>query len=442
MRVKINLKHNIALRIILISVLLWFVVLIITFKVIEKKTYAFLDESLKETAERILPLAIIDIENRNRENIDIELVPLPLTDDNLSYQIQNKFGQILVRSHRSPMNNQKMLKEGFSDKEGMRVFGSSTENGDYLIYVFEPIAHREEIINEIYLVLLWPLILLIPLIYWSVYQGLSNFSETIQKYSQEISKLSIQDLKPIAIKNLPREIAEVGNAVNYLITRLRSILEKEKNFSENIAHEFRTPISVAKAQLEVARIGLKNDEVLVRLIKLNSSLDALENLVNKFLQLTRAETNQIQNLYPINIELVTRHTIETLKIKNKRYYNISILSPIEECLGDEEVLGIILLNLLENANQHSDKETPINVVIGPNRTITIQNEHPTLTAEQIAKMLTRYERGSRKFGLGIGLSITQMLAEQINATMEINSPIQGKTSGVEVAITLSKNNLV
>ena len=164
----ISLQRQVSLRLIPILLILWICTGGIILKLVSDKTYELLDSSLKETAERILPLALLDIEQRAKINDEIELVPLPLNDENLSYQIQNKFGKTLLRSHKSPLENLGKLSQGFSQNYGMRIFGSSSEDGAYDIYVFEPMAHRQETLYSILFYFLIPFLLIVPISYIAI----------------------------------------------------------------------------------------------------------------------------------------------------------------------------------------------------------------------------------------------------------------------------------
>lgn len=430
-----SLQKQVAIRIIPTLLIFWIFIGLVVTKLITDKTYELLDSSLKETAERILPLALIDIEERSRINADIELVPLPLNDEVLSYQIQNKDGKIVLRSHRSPMDRILTLTEGFNNYQKMRVFTTSTENGLYKIHVFEPISHRSSTLVPILLYFLIPFLLIIPVTFWFIKNTLKFLPKKLNEYNSRLLDINQGTLDPIPLDSLPEELRGIGRSVNILIHRLKGIITTEKNFSENVAHELRTPIAVASAQLDVLKLSLHGDEELTRLSKAKISIQKLEHLITKFLQISRAEFLSSNNFTDISVVKITQHVIDQLKLTNTRSYNIQINEHCDQVRMNAEVLGIIMTNLLENANKYSIHNTQINVILGPGSQIRIQNESPLLSKDTLETIMTRYQRNSLlNNGFGLGLSIVQMLVEKNNGKFELFSPIPNRNDGVEARI--------
>lgn len=431
-----SIQHQVAYRLIPTLLILWLLLGGITAKLVSEKTYDLLDSSLIETAERILPLALLDIQQRAKINADIELVPLPLNDENLSYQIHNQANKILLRSHKSPLDHLENLPQGFSEQHGMRIYGSSTEDGSYKIYVFEPISHRQETLHSLLLYFLVPFLLIVPISYVAIKQALLFLPNRLKEYSEELSAVTEGNLKPITLDQLPLELLGVGKSVNTLIYRLNEMLTSERSFSENIAHELRTPIAVAMAQLEVLNFNNNVTSSENRILKIKNSLINIELMINRFLQIARAESGFSHNHSQTSLIEISKLVVDQLKTKSDREYKINVIEPTQTVLIDPDALGIILMNLLENAHQYAPADTTIEIVVGSGAQLQIRNEHPKLDSSKLTQIMNRYQRGTQKgLGLGIGLSIVKLLVEQANGMLSFESPIPGKTDGVQVTVT-------
>ena len=75
--------------------------------------------------------------------------------------------------------------------------------------------------------------------------------DRLKQYSDQLSHITQSELHTIEPNKLPAELIGIGYSVNTLIDRLNEMLKNERAFSENVAHELRTPIAIALAQLEV-----------------------------------------------------------------------------------------------------------------------------------------------------------------------------------------------
>jgi two-component system OmpR family sensor kinase len=430
-----SIQKQIALRLIPTLLILWVVSGGIILQLISSKTSDLLDSSLRETAERILPIALLDIEERAQINADIELVPLPISDENLSYQIQNRSNQVLLRSHKSPLDHIDNIAQGFSEQQGMRIYGSSTEDGSYKIYVFEPISHRKSTLYSLLTYFLIPFFLIIPISYGAIKKALRFLPDRLREYSNQLTSLTQGELHKIEPNKLPNELIEIGHSVNALIDRLNEILKNERAFSENVAHELRTPIAIAMAQLEVIMLDLDDQRSISRFNKIKTSLNNLNLMINKFLQIARAESGLSEDKTNVSLEEITRHIVDQLKSKSERNYQIISIEPIKSVLINPDALGIILMNLLENAHQYADKNTSIDILIGPNAQIRIQNQCEIIGQDEMPTIMERYQRGAQKGnGLGIGLSIVNLLLKHSNGNLLLQSPIPNQTYGVEATI--------
>jgi two-component system OmpR family sensor kinase len=140
------------------------------------------DGSLRETAERILPLALDGFRDEmDDQHGEHDAHEIPLYSDSGSeyivYQMRLPTGELLLRSHDAPSTPfAAPLVPGFADSGPWRIYTLASPRLDVFIQVAEATAHRTQSLLGSVLALVWPIALLIPLsalgIYFAVRRGL------------------------------------------------------------------------------------------------------------------------------------------------------------------------------------------------------------------------------------------------------------------------------
>lgn len=105
---------------------------------------------------------------------------------------------------------------------------------------------------------------------------------------------------------------------------------------------------------------------------------------------------------------------------------------------DPDTVGILCRNLIDNALQHGDQASPVDVALSPGGELSVANGGPLVSAERLAALTGRFERnGSVGRGSGIGLSIVTTIADRIGSRLELRSPRPGADGGFEARIAIN-----
>ncbi len=251
-----TLAAQLGVQIALSLVLVWLLATVVALWVLVKELNSTYDQSLKETAQRVLPLAISDYRLNQFGLLDLRpelsllgtlnlsVGPRILGDqpEYLMYQLRDFKGRILVRSNNAPMTPMlDSLQTGFTHGKNLSIFTASSIDGRYHLQVAESVDHRYGALFDTALLFLLVFIIALPLSVLLVYIAVKRRLVPVQQFAENMATRSGSNLEPMIQNELPEDFLEVQKATNALLDRLRTALLAEREFAANSAHELRTP---------------------------------------------------------------------------------------------------------------------------------------------------------------------------------------------------------
>ena len=430
----------------LAAVVLWLLSALLAANTLRSRLNDAFDGGLKETAERILSLAADSLRDDSSEpHGHHDAHEIPLLDQGggeyIVYQVRAAGGAILLRSHDAPSAAFDVpLTQGFADSGPWRVYTVGSPDGLVFTQVAETNAHRSETLWSSVLALLWPIGLLVPLSAIGIYLAVRSGLRPVRLFSEQISKRHAANLSPVSDQGLPVELRSIASAVNELIGRIGSALEAERSFAANSAHELRTPIAASLAQTQRLIAELDDGAGKDRALQVESSLLRLRHLSEKLLQLSRAEAGLGAALSPVDLLPALQLVVEDFaRAMPEHRLQLSVADGVDLRVPmDIDAFGIVLRNLLENAQFYGEADEPIRVeVVGGS--IEISNGGPAVAQDKLARLTDRFVRGSqKKQGSGLGLAIAESLMRQAGGGLELVSPAVGRADGFTARIVLPK----
>lgn len=147
--------------------LLWAVAAAVTAHKLRHEMNEVFDSALEETAQRILPLAVLDIIGRDHDGDDDaeqSVATLRRHDEYFTYVVRDSEGKVLLRSHNADLAVfPPFAGTGFADTSTHQIYFDAALRGTVTIAVAEPLVHRRAVAEEVLLGLALPLGLVIPL---------------------------------------------------------------------------------------------------------------------------------------------------------------------------------------------------------------------------------------------------------------------------------------
>lgn len=450
MRRASTLAARLGTRIALSLLVVWVLATLISLWVLMRELNASYDKTLQETAQRLLPLAISDYRLHQvgildirpdlslLQNVDLGLTHRILSDqpEYLLYQLRDWRGKVLLRSHNAPMSPMlERIQPGFSKVDNFRLYTASTVDNRFHIQIAESAKHRYGALVDSLVLFLLVFLLALPVSVLIVYTAVKRQLIPISSFTKAIAKRHGHNLEPIDQMGLPDDFLDVQLATNELLERLRAALSSEREFAANAAHELRTPLAVASVQLQRLRQELSGTlDQSERLDSVSQSLKRLTRLVDKLLQLARAESAALYSGTPTDVGVVAQMVARELDPQSER---IEILAPSRLNLQmDPDALAVILSNLLENGLKYAPSTSPVILRIDTKAIVTVENLAPNLNSESLENLEKRFVRGptANKPGTGLGLAIVSTFCQQLD--IKKNLSLVGQGRGQRLCITL------
>lgn len=151
------------------------------------------------------------------------------------------------------------------------------------------------------------------------------------------------------------------------ITELRHLETIRKDFVANVSHELRTPLTSIKGYVEALLDGAKDDPAMLSnfLDIILKQSDRLNLIIADLLELSRIESGQILlREEPIDLRLVLDRAVSTIKpLAEKKGHQlvVHLEESLPSLMGDEDRLGQIMTNLLDNAVKYTPPSGTITV---------------------------------------------------------------------------------
>ncbi|WP_263771430.1 heavy metal sensor histidine kinase [Propionivibrio soli] len=236
----------------------------------------------------------------------------------------------------------------------------------------------------------------------------------------------------IAEESVPAELADLARTLNDMLSRLEASFRRLSDFSSDLAHEFRTPVSNLLTQTQVMLSRPRSvDEYRDVLASNVEEFERLSRMIADMLFIAKADEGQI---VPTREALCLAGLVDELA----EFHRLAAEDKGVElaCSGDGVALGDSLMlrraisNLLSNAIRHTPPGGRVSVTVrspgGRRVTVDIANTGETIPPEHLPRLFDRFYRADpARSGdggqSGLGLAIVKSIAEAHGGSVSVVS---------------------
>jgi two-component system sensor histidine kinase QseC len=378
---------------------------------------------------------------------ELELPELPESHKyqrRLLFQVFDEHDRMVLRSAGAPHAPLAQSLHGFDhqDYDGARwrLYGVADREHDVRVVVAERADVRSELATHIAAGVLKPLVYAVPLVALLVWLGVTRGLSPLARLARAVEQRAPGTLAPVDAPDAPLEVAPLVGALNRLLARVGVALEKERRFTDDAAHELRTPLAAIRTQAQVALAARDDGERARALAQVVRGADRAARLAEQLLVLARLDPEGAErpsarvDLRQIAAEAVGQLAPAALA----KSIDIAVEDDgPAEVSGDPALLAALARNLVDNAVRYTPAGGRVQVrapVEDGGAVFEVADSGPGIPAAERERVQERFYRvlGTGEEGSGLGLSIVRRIADLHGARLVLEDGAGG--AGLRVRV--------
>ncbi|TMQ75566.1 Heavy metal sensor histidine kinase [Candidatus Accumulibacter phosphatis] len=290
-----------------------------------------------------------------------------------------------------------------------------------IVAVATDISHHEHFMSS-FRMTLWSFVVLAALLtgflgWLAVRRGLAP----LQAIRQEAAGITAHRLHSrLSADAVPVELADLVEALNEMLARLEDSFRRLSDFSSDIAHELRTPVTNLLTQTQVTLSKARTSNEYCDVLASNAEeFERLARMIADMLFLAKSDNDLvIPNKEPLNLIDEVKGLFEFYEALAEEKSIVLTCSGSGFVSGDRLMLRRAISNLLSNALRHTPAGGRIVVRVDDTGDsvvkLSVENAGETIPLEHLPRLFDRFYRvdSSRQRlseGSGLGLSITRSI---------------------------------
>ncbi|QQV77369.1 sensor histidine kinase N-terminal domain-containing protein [Sphingomonas aliaeris] len=238
------------------------------------------------------------------------------------------------------------------------------------------------------------------------------------------------DLSPIDAGPLPFELRPLADAFDRLLAQLDTATAGTRRFTADASHQMRTPLSVLKVQIELARRGSHE-----ALDEIATAVARLERLLVQLLALARAEEAGVSpplervDLREVAVRVISRRIGEAIAAGVE--LQLDAPDTAVSVTGHRTLLVEILSNLIDNGIRYNRRGGAVTVAMGHQDGATIlsvRDDGPGIAVGDRERVFDRFVRLRPADGIdgsGLGFAVVRSAAVRMGATVSLDDASPG-----------------
>ena len=335
--------------------------------------------------------------------------------------------------------------EGFhtiQEKYEWRVFVLFLDNGEK-VAAAQRTSYRNTIAWNNARRTIYSLLLLIPvlsaMVFWVVHRSLGP----VIKLANEVDKKTQHDLTPLDTDEIPEEIKSLALSINQYLARILHVMEMQKRFIADAAHELRSPLTALSLQLQDIDQSTLPDDARERIMTMHSGMERTVNLLRQLLNLARSQSSEQPKASVFRTRDVIQTVLEELiPLSREKEIDIGFVgNENPELFASETDFYIVSRNLIDNAIKYTPDGGQIDISLNEEMhsvRLTVEDTGSGIPADRHDRVFDAFYRAEHHnvTGSGLGLAIVKSVLERINGTIQLGTP--GHGSGLKVTVQFLK----
>lgn len=316
-----------------------------------------------------------------------------------------------------------------------RIFWLDSPDRQRIVAVGQEREFRHDMALDMLMEQVLPWALLLPVLSGGLFWMLHKELRPLRHVAAHLAARPPEDPSLLPVDTMPSEVRPLTRALNSLFARTASLLQRERAFVSDAAHELRTPLAGLRVQAEV--IALCEDDTQARqhaTAQLLLGIERGSRLVEQLLTLSRVDGlaaphgEQAAGMQrePILWEpLLASACAEARTEAQRRRLHLEVRQDTVQARlqeGFPGLLTILLRNLLDNALKYTPESGSVRLCLSA-RSLSVENSGPGVPEQFMQRLGERFFRlpGQDEPGSGLGLALVRQIAQLHGCTVHMEN---------------------
>jgi two-component system, OmpR family, sensor kinase len=327
-------------------------------------------------------------------------------------------------------------------REAWRLLIRTRPDGSRVV-IGQPTAIRDEIARDSALRTILPLAALIPCLMLVIAIVIRQTLRPMSLLAARLDARRADHLEMLPLEGTPAELHPFIASINRLLERIHAMIDQQRRFIADAAHELRTPITALSLQAENLDHVELPPESRDRLAALKNGARRTAHLLEQLLALARYDTGRVADAPVTPLDRCAKEVVSDLlpeAVDGGIDLGFEFIEPVL-VKGDPVMLATMIRNLIDNALRHTPRGGRIDIGIyreDEQAILQIEDTGPGIPQADLDRVHEPFVRGSRPTdgGTGLGLSIVKRIAERLSGSVCLENVVAPDHSGLRVIISL------
>lgn len=308
----------------------------------------------------------------------------------------------------------------------------------------QPTAVRDDTADDMAVRTLLPIGALIPCLLIVSTLVIARSLRPMIRLAENLDARRADDLAPLPEEGAPTELHPFITSINGLLARMRLLMDQQRRFVADAAHELRTPITALSLQAENLDSIELPEPARDRVAALRQGMHRTKHLLEQLLAVARYEAKPFSDeMRRFALDGVAKEVAADL-LPQAVDGGIDLGFEIVETVtvrGQPVMLATIIRNLLDNALRHTPRGGRIDIGVycqDGSAVLQIEDTGPGIATVDLERIFEPFFRGSRPAGegTGLGLSIVKRIVENLGGRITLENMAGAGQSGVRATVRL------
>jgi two-component system OmpR family sensor kinase len=306
---------------------------------------------------------------------------------------------------------------------------------------------RDEIAGDMALRTILPIAALIPCLMLMTALVIARSLRPMVRLAGDLDARRPDDITRLSSVGTPSELHPFIVSINGLLERMTLLMDRQRRFIADAAHELRTPITALSLQAENLDPVDLPEGARDRVAALKGGMQRTKHLLEQLLALARQEAGPSGDAPVVPLDRVAKEVVADVfpdTVRKGIDLGFEIAEPVE-IKAEPVMIATLIRNLIDNAVRFTPQGGRVDIGVyreGGDAVIQVEDTGPGIPLEDIDRIFEPFFRGSRTTddGTGLGLSIVKRIVDRLGGTIALDNISSSASTGLRATIRFPTSN--